>query len=292
MQTAQQLPRLSTPRTAIIAGAVVIASLMFDLLELPVEAPPPLGVAALVIAGAALAWARGGLAAALIGGSGAIGLAVVLSAFVHRAFGQTPWRMYAVEFLPLLALTVGMVVASLAAGWLAATLLGRREPTAIRRRGLLGAAAVAVVAIGGGTLFAELVQAVIPTNAQEVRVTVVDGALHVDPAAFSAAEPTYLLVQADAELMYLPVSSDADAARRMGGDLVDREGLAGFIAPRELANNLRRIGFEPGRYVLVAVEPQEPIDESTILIVDPEDPPPDTRTMRTDIAPVEFTVTD
>ena len=279
-------------RTAAIAGVVVIAALMFDLLELPVEAFPPLGMVVLVLAGAFVAWGGGGLTATLVGGCAAIGLAVLVSASMHRAFGQTPWRMYAIEFLPLLALTVGVVVASLAIGWLSVHMARPGQGIGLRSRGLLAAAAVTIAVIGGGTLFAELIQAVIPANAQEVRVSVVDDGLHVDPATFSAARPTYLRMEADAELLYLPVSSDADAARRMAGDLVDREGLAGYIGPRELVNNLRRTGFEPGRYVLVAVEPQEPIDESTVLIVDPEDPPPDTRTMRTDIAPVEFTVTD
>jgi hypothetical protein len=292
MHSATTRPSLARLPAAVIAGAVVIAALMLDLLELPVEAPPLLGITVLVLAGAGIAWAGGGLAAVLIGGAGAIGLAVLLSAFMHRAFGQTPWRMHAIDFLPRLSLTVAIVAASLAVGWLALSMVRRRAPIVPRWRDLLGAAVVAFGVIAGGTVFAELVQAVIPANAQEVRISIEDGALRVQPATFSAGAPTYLLVESEAELLYLPVTSDADAERRRNGDLVDREGLAGFIAPRDLANNLRRSGFAPGRYILVAVEPQEPVDESTVLIVDPNDPPPDTRTMRTDIAPAEFVVTD
>lgn len=278
---------------ALTAAAVVILALIFDLLELPVEAPPLAGIGLLVVAGAFLAWVGGGLAATLAGAAAAIGIAVVASATAHRAFGQTPWRMYATEFLPLLAVTVGVVMAAIGAGWLIGSLLRGRDVAARSSgRSVLGALALGAVVVGGGTLIAEAVQAVVPANAQEVRVSVVGGAIRVDPATFSASRPTFLRMEADAELMYLPVTSDADAQRRLSGDLEDREGLAGYMVPRDLANNLRRVAFEPGRYVLVAVEPAVPLDEETVMIVDPDDPPPDTRTMRTDISPVEFVVTE
>ena len=293
MQTSRPRPRLGNRSTATIAGAVVIAALMLDLLELPVEGLPPLGMLVLVLAGAGLAWAGGGLAATLAGGSAAIGLAVLLSAFVHRAFGQTPWRMYAVEFLPLLALTVAVVVVGTGGG-LARTLAHparrrqRDRPAGpARRRGDCPRRHRRRDAVRRARAGGHPDQR--PGGARLGRRRRAScRARHLQ----RHATRRYVLMEADAELLYLPVTSDAEAERRMAGDLVDRDGLAGYIVPRDLANGPRGSSFVPGRYVLVAVEPQEPIDESTILILDPEDPPPDTRTMRTDIAPVEFTVTD
>lgn len=275
-------------------GAVVLLCFMFDLLELPIEAPPLFGLAVLLIAGPGQARAGGRLPSVLGGAAGAIGLALIGSALVHRAFGQTPWRMYAGDFLPLMGLTVGLVMATVGIGWLVGSALhgGRRLRRAMDGRGLVGAFVVGVVVVGAGTLLAEMVQAIVPGNAQVMRISVHDDTLHVEPSTIETSRPTYVQMEADAELMYLPVTSDADAARRMSGDLVDRDGLAGYMVPRELANNLRRVQFERGRYVLVAVGPEVPMDESTVLILDPGDPPPDTRTMRADIAPVEFTVTD
>ena len=292
--TTSTAPRGRTPRmTALAAASVVLLCLMFGLLALPIETPPIPGVVLLAVAGAGLAWVGGGLPATLAGAAAGIGTGVVVSAVVHRAFGQTPWRMYALEFLPMLAGTVALTMGAIGIGWLLGALVrarpGRPSPAG---RGLAVALLAGAAVVGGGTLLAEAIQAVVPSNAQEVHVSVVDGAIRVEPATFSAARPTFLLMEADTELLYLPVTSDAEAARRMGGDLEDRDGLAGYIVPRELAENLRRSDFPPGRYVLVAVEPQEPFDEETVLIVDPDDPPPDTRTMRSDIAPVEFTVTD
>ena len=292
MTTSIGSPRRTPRMIALGAGSVVLLCLMFGLLALPVETPPVAGVLVLVVAGAGLAWAGGGLAATLAGAAAGIGTAVVVSALVHRAFGQTPWRMYALEFLPLLAITVGLAIGAMGLGWLIGSLVRGGSGPRPTPRSLAGALVLGGAVVGGGTLLAEGIQAVVPSNAQEVRVSVVDGTLRVAPSTFSAARPIFVVMEADAELMYLPVASDAEAQRRMSGDLVDRDGLAGYIAPRDLANGLRRMGFAPGRYVLVAVEPQVPIDESTVLVVDPDDPPPDTRTMRTDVAPVGFTVTD
>jgi hypothetical protein len=278
---------------ALAAASVVLLCLMFGLLALPIETPPIPGMVLLAVAGVGLAWVGGALPATLAGAAAGIGTGVAVSAVVHRAFGQTPWRMYALEFLPLLALTVGLVMGAIGIGWLiGAVVRARPRRPRLAGRGLVVALLAGAAVVGGGTLLAEAIQAVVPSNAQEVHVSVVDGAIRVEPATFTASRPTFLLMEADAHLLYLPVTSDAEAARRMGGDLEDRDGLAGYIAPRELADTLRRSDFVPGRYVLVAVEPQEPIDEETVLIIDPDDPPPDTRTMRPDIAPVEFTVTD
>jgi hypothetical protein len=254
-----------TLSTLLLVGFLVLLPMAFGLVQLPMTDASPLGATAWLLVGALAALWHGGLLASVGGAAAGIGLGTLVYGGVSRAFTNTPWLMTPAEFAPRLGLTVAVCMGAVAVGHVLLSSLGGRSAPVASARGLAAVVMAGVLVVGGGTLYANAIRAVIPWGAVQPRIEFSTAGVAVQPATF-ASGPTYwtfanLDLEMPAEFAIFRVESDElkaqlltgemggtydDGARQVGWTLVGPPGQTGLRPGPEL---------DPGHYLVLCVEP-------------------------------------
>jgi len=285
-----------------VVGFLTLIPLVARLVPLPITDGIPIGALAWSAVGALAALWRATLARTLASVAGAIGIAVIGVGALIRADTNTPWFLTPDRFAIDLGLTVVIALAAVVVGYLATSLLRGRKPLGdVNWRGLAAALLISVLAVGGGTLFAERIQAVIPFGAQRPALTISHDGVQLVPGGF-ASGPTYWTImnldlpgsadQPGYEVGILRIASDSERALRltgeMGGTYESGSRVFGWIGiPSSGTSYIRRGDLEAGRYLLMVVETLPPQVEGQ-----PDNGGESADRVLVDNLYVEFTVTD
>lgn len=250
--------------TALLVGFLTLLPMTFGLVKLPVTDGVPIGAIAWCAVGGLAALWRGGLSATIGGAAAGLGFATVVYAGVSRAFTNTPWLMTPDRFALLLALTLALAMAAVAAGHILVSVLRGRPPFATASaRGIAAALGLGVLVVAGGTLLAERIQAVVPFGANQPIIEFSGDGVTVTPSSF-AAGPTYWTLKyldlAQGDFAILAIASDEELALRltgeMGGTYENGSRVMGWLPIGTAgASDIRPAGaLGPGRYLILVVQ--------------------------------------
>jgi hypothetical protein len=237
------------------------------------------GIAAWIARGSSAGWLGYGLGLA----TGTLAALVVFASFASSMTVQS-WLVVADVFRVNLALTVTLITAAAAIGYVGGTLVTRRltRPAFGARPALLATAlpavAMAAVALGYPLIVPE--RALLSADAPTVTLTVsADGRLNIDPTEFRAGPATWMIhseFDRPLSVVMVAVQTDADVERLRAGDA---EGFTfGYFAEAQPGTGSRsRFDTEPARYAIYVVEGGEgetdigvlaPIPHGRLVVVD------------------------
>ena len=259
-------PRRTASTVALVGFLVLIPMAYGGFVLLPLDGIPLGALAWCVVGGLAVVW-RGSLTATIGGSLAGIAIAVFVYAGASRLFTNTPWYLTPDQFALRLALTVAIAIATVAAGYLLISLLRGRSPLAgTTSRGITTILGIAILVVAGGTLFAERIQAIIPFGASQVTVVVEHDRMGFHRET-TAPGPTYWTVRnvnlPAADIVVLRIGSDAELALRRTGEMggtyeAGNQAFNWSGIPPAGTSSIRRGDLEPGRYLLLVVEPLPP----------------------------------
>lgn len=253
-----------TTSTVLLIGFLTVIPLAYggSLLLSPGDGVPWAVPVWVVVGALAAAWG-GTLVTSTVAALAGIAFGQVGYGVLSRLFSNTPWLMAPDRFAIDYAVTVVVALASVAAGFIAWRLIRGQAPFAgATPRAAVLVPAMAVLVVGGGTLFANLIAAVIPFGANRPTIEFTTAGVTVTPASW-ATGPLYWTLDnvdlVDAEFAVFRIASDEELALRltgeMGGtyDTGSREvGWYALGAPESRIQPGQSL--DPGRYLVLVVE--------------------------------------
>lgn len=253
-----------TTSTLLLVGFLTVIPLAYGgSLLLQLDDGFPWAIPAWVVVGTVAAAWGGTLVSTTAGALAGFAFGQVGYAVLSRLFTNTPWLMTPGEFAIDYAITVVVALASVAAGFIAWRLVsGRAALAGATPRGMMLVPAFAVIVVGGGTLFANAIAAVIPFGANRPTIEFSTDGVAVSPASWTAG-PLYWTLDnvdlVDAEFAVFRIASDEERALlltgEMGGTYENGSRLVGWY-PLNGADTRVQPGYslDAGRYLVLVVE--------------------------------------
>ncbi len=263
--TTTNAPQRGATSTVVLVGFLMLIPMAYGgYVLLPLADGIPVGVLAWIAVGGVAAFLRATLIASIGGAVAGLAFALFAYAGLSRLFTNTPWYLTPDRFALEFGLTVVIAMAAVAVGHVLVSFLRRRSPfAAATRRDFVRVFAIALLVVGGGTLFVERIQAVIPLGAIQPSVVVAHDNIQLSRSS-AVTGPMYWTFDnvdlPDREVGILAISTDEEMALRktgeMGGTYESGSRVLGWSSLWEAGRQtVIRSDLPPGRYLLLVVEP-------------------------------------